>query len=128
MSLDDLRAIQDRMTNLQRYIQKIPSNVAAAGLETFIDNAVYELPLGVPHADLIKNLESDLPQTIDTYLTQLREACETLVEPYKEHILEVISDILTHLQSFRSHHTHVPTETTNHMKINVLLQQLHSMK
>ena len=135
MSLDDLRDIQTRLQSLQRYIQAIPSNVGAVGLKSIIDSAVYELPLGVPYDNLIKNLEEDLPQTIDTNLTQLQAACETLDDPYKEHILEVISDVLTHLQSFRSHHTHVPTETANltfspghHIKINVLLQQLHSMK
>ena len=135
MSLDELRDIQTHLTRLQRYIQAIPSNVGAVGLKSIIDSAVYELPTGVPYDNLIKNLEEDLPQTIDANLTKLQEACETLDEPYKEHILEVISDVLTHLQSFRSHHTHVPTETANltfspghHIKINVLLQQLHTMK
>ena len=36
-----------------------------------------------------------------------------LADPYATHILEVIQDILTHLQSFRSHHTHTPAETAN---------------
>ena len=135
MSLDDLRDIQTRLVNLQRYIKKMPSNVDAVDLKSIIDSVVDDLPLGVPYDNLIKNLEEDLPQTIDTNLTQLQSACETLDEPYKEHILEVILDVLTHLQSFRSHHTHVPTETANltfspghHIKINVLLQQLHTMK
>ena len=135
MSLDDLRDIQTRLENLQRYIKKMPSNVDAVYLKSIIDSVVDELPLGVPYSDLIENLEEHLPQTIDANLTKLQEACETLDGPNKEHILEVIADVLTHLQSFRSHHTHVPTETANltfspghHIKINVLLQQLHSMK
>ena len=148
MSLEDLKNIESRLDNLQKYIQEATKikRTFFEDLKSIIDEACRLLRTAVPYVTLIQNVDVYLPHTIDAKLKHLYTQTEHILsdtidtkkrvlESYARHIMSEVTGITIQLQTFRISHTHTHNKSGNgslephaHMNVTLLLQQLHSMK